>query len=191
MKTIAFIYFTLPKIAKTISCLQYDNEKEEEEEDEEDEYGNDNYAMIDFAILDKAHKMEGLGVVPTATKAKARTNKNRIDISNSNSNNNNKHVGFIYRLFDLCIDIQQRLFSTATPHNYTQDATIVEILGTKARPDGKRIMIHKRSGNDNYNNDGNSNGNDTDTDGNVAKKMIYSFTDASLFGPCLVWKTYY
>mmetsp|Transcript_6584 Transcript_6584/g.18909 ORF Transcript_6584/g.18909 Transcript_6584/m.18909 type:complete len:151 (-) Transcript_6584:1217-1669(-) len=66
---------------------------------------------IDFAVLDKAHKMEGLSNRVRdrfcSTKRRSRSIKKR-------------ERAFSYGLYDSNIEIRNRLFMTGTPHNYPE-----------------------------------------------------------------------
>jgi len=117
---------------------------------------------IDFAVFDEAHKMEGW---------------------NRPRGKDDSAGGFVYGLYDSNLDIQHRLFMSGTPHNYTQDAKVIECLPNRPRTDGARKYTPLQ----NSTTESDENSND---DSEVTAPRIRSFADENLFGPCLARKTH-
>jgi len=146
--------------------------------------------IVDICVFDEAHKMEGLN-----RKAKAKAKQGNHDNDKNNYNNNDKNNNnesrpktsswggsFAYGLDDSNINIKNRLFMTGTPHNYTDNATVISVLPTRPNEEGDRKFLR---------NSGASSPGFDDNKLLVRKhKRIRSFSDEALFGPCLAKNTY-
>ena len=167
-------YDSLPRIGEAIHLLNSGGATTDCRDDERNSTSTSDIS-IDFAIFDEAHEMEGLTT--------------------------SKKNGRAYGLYDSNIDIQNRLFMTGTPRNYTDNAEIVKLLPTGLRPDGTRAFIPINKANDSNDdmssdarsdhglNDNNDKSSATNT--RNRKPRIRSFANKSIFGTCLATKSYH
>ncbi|VEU39132.1 unnamed protein product [Pseudo-nitzschia multistriata] len=124
---------------------------------------------IDVCVFDEAHRMEGL------TRSNSKQHRKQQNPRTS------PHGSFAYGLYDSNIDIQNRLFMTGTPHNFARNATVVPVLPTKPSPEGDRVFLKKYG----------AEANEEESNGEHTKESrIRSFSDETLFGPCLARNTY-